>query len=120
MLTELGKYLRKLRIDQGINMMQLAGSMGLSTAMLSAIETGRKKVPSDFIDKLINVFADLTSERFKLEALMNLANNEVRLPLVKASAEDALLVTELARRFSDLSDAEKEGLRGFLAKAGQQ
>jgi transcriptional regulator with XRE-family HTH domain len=34
MLTALGKELRKLRIDDGVNMAEMAKALGISTAML--------------------------------------------------------------------------------------
>lgn len=116
MLTALGKDLRKLRIDHGINMTDMAAAMGFSTAMLSAIETGRKRVPGDFIDRLERAFPHLRSRRDELEALINLANREVRVSLDEASEDDAILVTELARRFSDLSDIQKDSLRNLLKR----
>lgn len=116
MLTALGKELRKLRIDSGVNMMGMAATMGFSTAMLSAIETGRKRVPGDFVDRLERAYPDLRARRTQLEALVNLANREVRVSLDEASEDDALLVTELARRFSDLSDGQKDSLRNVLKR----
>lgn len=118
MLTALGKELRKLRIDDGTNMANMARAIGVSTAMLSAIETGRKKVPSDFVDRLMQVYPELIERRAQIEALVNLANKEVRVNLDEASEEDAQLVTELARRFSDLSDKEKDSIRNMLGKRG--
>lgn len=116
MLTALGKDLRKLRIDHGLNMLDMADALKMSTAMLSAVETGRKRVPGDFVDRLIRAYPDLAARSAQLEALVNLANREVRLSLEEATEEDAQLVTELARRFSDLSDVQKDSLRNLLKR----
>lgn len=118
MITALGKELRKLRIDRGLNMVDMATAMKMSTAMLSAVETGRKpKVPGDFIDRLLRAYPDLVGRQAEFEALVNLANKEARLSLEDATAEDAELVTELARRFSGLSDDEKNSLRNLLKRS---
>lgn len=116
MLTALGKDLRKLRIDRGMNMMQMAADLAMSTAMLSAIETGRKRVPGDFLDRLERAYPDLHTKRSEIEALINLANKEVRVALEDATEDDALLVTELARRFSGLTVQQKDGLRNLLKR----
>lgn len=116
MLTALGKELRKLRIDRGVNMLQMATALGMSSAMLSAVETGRKKTPGDFIDRLVRGYPELEAEMERYVALVNLANREVRVSLEEASESDAELVTELARRFSDLTDNQKEGLRNLLKR----
>lgn len=114
MLTELGKELRKLRIDRGLTMMDMAKAMGYSTAMLSGIETNRKRVPEDFINRLERSYPDLQACRSQFEALVNLANREARVSLADATTDDAELVTELARRFSSLSSEQKNSLRTLL------
>lgn len=116
MLTALGKELRKLRIDRGLNMVEMATAIGMSATMLSGIETGRKRVPGDFVDRLERAYPDLRNRRDEMESLVNLANREARVPLDDATAKDAELVTELARRFSSLSDEEKEGIRNLLKR----
>ncbi|RTL35396.1 MAG: XRE family transcriptional regulator [Rhodocyclaceae bacterium] len=117
MLTELGKELRKLRIDRGLTMMDMAGELGYSTAMLSGIETGRKRVPEDVVDRLMRAYPDLGARRDQFEALVNLANREARVSLSNATTEDAELVTELARRFSTLSNEQKDNLRNLLKRS---
>ncbi|MFV5215108.1 helix-turn-helix domain-containing protein [Azonexus caeni] len=114
MLTELGKVLRKLRIDLGETLVQMAEQLDMSATMLSAIETGKKKVPAGFINRLTMVYPKLTGQRASLESLANLANGEAKVSLDDASTEDAELVTELARRFADLSNEEKMQLRQLL------
>lgn len=114
MLTELGKVLRKLRIDLGETLVRMAEQLDMSATMLSAIETGKKKVPSGFINRLTIVYPNLEEQRASLESLANLANGEAKVPLDDASTEDAELVTELARRFADLSSEEKTQLRQLL------
>jgi transcriptional regulator with XRE-family HTH domain len=116
MLTALGKELRKLRIDRALTMVDMATAMGFSATMLSSIETGRKKVPGDFVDRLMRAYPELVHGRDHIEALVNLANREARVPLEDATADDAQLVTELARRFSSLSDEEKQGIRSLLKR----
>lgn len=116
MVTELGKELRKLRIDRSLTMMDMAKEMGYSTAMLSGIETARKRAPDDFIDRLERAYPDLRNRREQFEALINLANAEARVSLIDASTEDAELVTELARRFSSLSSDQKDSLRNLLKR----
>ena len=116
MLTTLGKELRKLRIDQGLNMLEMAGAMNYSTAMLSAIETGKKKVPGDFVDRLIRACPTTAASQDQWQTWANLANREARVPLDGTREEDAQLITELARRFSELSVKDKGRLRAVLRK----
>ncbi len=114
MLTAMGKELRKLRIDLGVTLVQMAEVMGVSATMLSAVETGKKKVPGDFVDRIVVAYPALQEKREALLSLANLSNGEVVVSLASASAEDAELATELAQRFGELSDEDKALLRRLL------
>lgn len=116
MSTQLGKELRKLRIDLGVTLMGLSEMVNLSPAFLSAIETGRKRVPDSFLENLASKVPAVAEQRQKFEALINQARNEVRLPLDEARFEDAELATALARRFSGLSDEQKKMLRNIIGE----
>lgn len=114
MLSALGKELRKLRIDLGITLVQMADEMKVSATMLSAVETSKKKVPADFVARIVAAYPALAAHQANLETLANLSNGEVTLPLLAASAEDAALATELAQRFATLSAEDKALLRRLL------
>jgi transcriptional regulator with XRE-family HTH domain len=114
MTTQLGKELKKLRIDLGITLMGLSELVGLSPAFLSAIETGRKRVPDNFLDLLASKIPAVASDRQRFEVLINQARKEVRMPLESSNYQDAALATEFARRFSSLSTEEKSRLHSIL------
>ena len=114
MTTQLGKELKKLRIDLGITLMGMSELVDLSAAFLSAIETGRKRVPDSFLDTLAAKIPSVAQEREKFEVLINQARKEVRMPLDTATYQDAMLATEFARRFGSLSEEEKSRLKGIL------
>ena len=50
MVTSFGKALRKLRIDRGMVLKNMADMLGVSSAYLSAIELGKRAIP----DSLVN------------------------------------------------------------------
>ena len=43
MLTALGKFLRKLRIDNGEILKDMADKLGVTASFLSAVENGKKQ-----------------------------------------------------------------------------
>ncbi len=47
MLTEFGKAIRKIRLDKGEILKDMAKRLGISSAFLSAVENGRKNVPEN-------------------------------------------------------------------------
>lgn len=102
MLTPFGKELRRLRIDRSMLMKQMAEGLNVSPSFISAIEAGRKSIPSGFVDR-VAAFLDLTSR--DSERLENIARNsatEFKFTLPKdASAEDREAAALLARTFED-------------------
>ena len=55
MITELGKELRKIRIDQDERLLDMAERLEKSAAFVSAVEVGKKSPPSGFEEAVINV-----------------------------------------------------------------
>lgn len=45
MITKLGVFLRKIRIDNNENMKDMASILGVSSSFLSAVENGKKTMP---------------------------------------------------------------------------
>ncbi len=56
MLTELGKFLRKLRIDNYQNLSEMADILGISSANLSSIENGKRKPKQSMISVIIEKY----------------------------------------------------------------
>lgn len=54
--TEIGKELRKLRIDEDERLIDMAGRLDRSAAFISAVETGKKSPPAGFEDLIVNVY----------------------------------------------------------------
>ena len=56
MLTEFGKILRKLRIDRQELLRDMAKNLEVSSAYLSAVETGKRKIPIDWCSKISTLY----------------------------------------------------------------
>ena len=113
-ITELGKKLRKLRIDEDERLLDMAGRLEKSAAFISAVETGKKAPPSGFEELIINVYrladaaatslrkaADRSRKAFTLEANTTLERDTAGL---------------MARRMKNLSDEELREIFSILDK----
>ena len=60
-ITEFGKILRKIRIDNDLSIESMALIFNISSSYLSLIETGKRKITKD----IINII--LTNDLFKKE-----------------------------------------------------
>ncbi|MEN8293730.1 helix-turn-helix transcriptional regulator [Acinetobacter radioresistens] len=57
-VTEFGKAVRKARRKTNDTLMTMSESLNKSPAFLSAIETGKTKIPLDFVQEVINFFSN--------------------------------------------------------------
>ena len=55
MLTSIGRFLRKLRIDQGEILKDMAEKLNVTVSFLSAVENGKKKMPTAWNKKICDV-----------------------------------------------------------------
>lgn len=109
MLTEFGKVSRKLRIDHSLTLKEVADQMEVSSAYLSGVETGRKPLSMDLVNKVISVMRLSVNE---VEALLKAAGQtleEVKLSLADGrTPEEKEVALMFARRFGSSDfDAEK-------------
>ena len=116
MLTEFGKYLRRLRIDCEELLKDMADKLGVTSSYLSAVETGKRNIPDDWVEKICLIYKLDMIER---EELQDAANNSVKTITMNVSEmapqkrETALL---FARRFNDVvfDDSAIEEIRKLL------
>ena len=92
MLTVLGKFLRKLRIDRGELLKDMAEKLDVSVSFLSAVENGKKKMPSDWNAKICYLY-ELTYAQQK-EFTEAIAQNEKTLDM------NLTAITERHRRLA--------------------
>ncbi len=117
MTTEYGKILRKIRIDCGEVLGDMAENLEISSSYLSSIETGVRNVPQNF--------TDLISERYGLQKSIvkklrkaEVSNiKEVKLPfndkISNMKKETAVI---FARTFNNIDDNDMEKIRAILVK----
>lgn len=114
MLTEFGKKLRTLRIEHGKTLSDLGNLLDLSSAFISAIETGRKSVPAGFARKVADVLGLNTQEASELDRAASKSVAAINLPLEGRSDHAKELAVAFARRFETMSDADVKKLLGDL------
>lgn len=108
-LTEFGKAVRKARIDAGETLLSMASSIGTSPAFLSGMETGRKKVPIEWVEKIANFFKERNVQTDDLQELAHISNEAIPvegLPLqqqmmVAGFAKSAMTAEQL-KKFAEL------------------
>lgn len=98
-LTDFGKAIRTARIETDATLSQMADAIGATPAFLSAIETGRKKIPSTWIEKIDGFFKLKGKVIPNLHELATVANGEVS--IAGLSPAQQMLVAGFARTSLD-------------------
>lgn len=116
MITSFGKFCRKLRIDNGEIMLNMAKKLGVSAAFLSAVENGKKIVPAEWgekIEKLYGLSDEAANELFSSIAQ---SRNEVTIEYNSVSVLDQQLAIAFAREFKSLDNDDKNKIMQMLNK----
>jgi len=116
MLNPLGKALRKLRIDRGWLLKDMAQGIGVATSFLSGIETGRKAIPTGFVERIAN-WADLSGE--ELTNLRNAAvtsQREFKISVRADFSDGDREAAALLARFGELPREKRDSLHLLLKK----
>lgn len=112
--TELGKKLRKIRIDEEERLLDMARRLEKSAAFISAVETGKKAPPSGFEEIVINVYklADSAAEAMRRAAdrSRKAFTLEANTPLERDTAG------LMARKMHILSEKELSEIHSILVK----
>lgn len=119
MLTQLGKFLRKLRIDRGELLKDMADNLGMSSSMLSSIENNNRRAPGDFVSRVERAYQLTAAQAQELASAAMQSIDSVTIDMKHLSSGDQNLAFSFARRFSDLDEESKQGIMDILKKGGE-
>ena len=114
MITSVGKFLRKLRIDNGEILRDMAKKLEVSSAFLSAVENGKKKMPDTWLEKLKVLYLLDVQQMEKLKDAIIESRETVELNIHNASAENRRLAVSFARQFDTLDEETAKRLFDIL------
>lgn len=104
MITKLGVFLRKLRLDQGEILKNMADRLEVSTSFLSAVENGKKRVPQRWYEEIPKLysFEESQTEQF----LRAIADTEqvIEINLSNLSSTKQDFAFSLARKIETIDE----------------
>ena len=113
-LTELGKYLRKLRIDRGELLRTMAEKLGISMSFLSSVENGKKNMPSEWISKIPELYQLNEAQKSELDKAVAESEKGIGLKFEGLSAERKQISVAFARKLSTLSPETQKAIQDLL------
>jgi len=114
MLTDFGKELRKMRIDKGERILDMANKLGVTPAFISNIEHGRKEPPSGFDTKIVKAYKLTENCAKKILEEYALARNDFTIQA--ASDLQKQTVAMFARRLPTVSAERLIELQRLMTK----
>lgn len=106
MITEFGKELRKLRWDNDELLKDMSDRLEVTSSYLSAVEHGKREIPSTWIEKIANFYQLNSAEKATLQNAADMSNSIVKINLQGRSCETINLANAFARRLNDLDQEE--------------
>jgi transcriptional regulator with XRE-family HTH domain len=114
MLTAIGRYLRKLRIDRGELLKDMSDRLGVTSSYLSAIENGKRTFPTEWAKKIGDDYGLDSSGRAALENAITESADSVRIELSEVNGSRKNLAFAFARKFETLDEEELAKIRNIL------
>lgn len=104
-MTPFGARLRALRRERGVTQKQMAEAIGVSAAYLSALEHGRRGVPSwPMVQKIIGFFNVIWDDAEELQRLAELSDPRVVVDTSGLSPDATRLANLIAGRIGGLDE----------------
>lgn len=116
MPTNVGKFLRNIRIDNGETLRDMAQKLAVSSAFLSAVENGKKKAPRSWLSKLKTIYALSTAQAEELRDAIAESGDTVELNIRNTSDPNRRLAVSFARQFDTLDEETAKKLFDILNK----
>lgn len=120
MLNLFGKFCRKLRIDNGELLKDMAGKLGVTSSYLSAVENGKRNVPQDWPEKIKVLYSLSIQDYHELKQAVLDSQKVITINFEGFNKEDKNAVLALAREFKGLDEGDKSLIREILLKKSKK
>ena len=112
MITKIGDFLRKLRLDNQQILKDMAEVLGVSSAFLSAVENGKKSMPDSWCNILKESYKLSDDDVDNLRQAAMESQKSISLNLQSASPSNRQLAVSFARQFNSMdADTSQKILR---------
>lgn len=119
MLTEFGKCIRKIRIEHGAILADMAKSLDVTPSYLSAVEHGKRKIPNTWIESIAKAYDLTRDEIIDLQNAAERSRNEIVIPLGNSRERDDVALT-FARVFDNCDQETLSNLQSYLGKIREE
>ena len=117
--TKYGEFMRVLRVKEHEVMGDTAKMLGVKIPFVSAVESGKRNVPEEWVPKIVEYYKlDQEKEAELLDAIES-SKTQMKLNLVHASNTQRRLAAQFQRSFERLDEDTAEAILKLLNKEDQ-
>ena len=102
--TSFGEFMRILRVKNHEVMGDVAKMLGVKVPFLSAVENGKKNVPSEWIGKIIDHYSLNEDEKLKLEEAIEESKTQYKIIMNDSGINQRKAALQFARSFDGMDD----------------
>ena len=113
-MTEIGKFLKKLRIDRGEVLLTMAQKLGVTPSFLSAVELGKKKMPYEWNLKIRSAYQLTPSQEETLDEAISASEKSIIIDFQDATPNAKKLAVSFARSFCELTDEQLKAIKKLM------
>lgn len=114
--TAFGEFVRILRIKHHEVMGDMAKVLNASLPFLSAVENGKKNVPADWIEKIVNHYDLSPAEQQKLSEAAEESRTQYKISTLAAGNTQRRAAMQFARSFDSMDDDTAIKILELLSK----
>ena len=114
MITEIGKFLRILRIEKNESAKEMANKLNVSPSYLSAVELGKRECPMSWEDVIIEAYKLNDTNRKKLQKAIKESKTNIKIDLNEVDKKKKALILSVAK--NNLDDQTIEQLCEIIKK----
>lgn len=120
MSTALGDFLRRLRLQRKERLKDMAEKLNVSSAFLSAVENGKKKMPSSWYEKLATLYNLSAKQQEDLKTSVIKSADTVELNIKNISSGNRELAISFARHFDSLDEETSKQIFSILKRKEEE
>ncbi len=117
--TKFGEYLRILRIKEHEVLGDMAGKLGTSVSFLSAVENGKKNIPSNWFGQIASIYNLTETEQNDLHEAIEESKMQYKISMEGAGNTQRKAAMQFARSFDNMDDETAQKIIELLDKQGK-
>ena len=113
-LTELGIFLRKLRIDRRELLHDMSSRLKVSMSFLSSVENGKKNMPSEWIARIPELYNFTDTQKKEFDVAVAESEKGIDVKFAGLSDDKKRMSVAFARKITNLNPEEQRILQDLL------